>query len=70
MVMDHDPGGALLRHRRGLPPPLTAALGLQLIAALDAVHTAGIVHCNVKPANRSARAADRPAAGQGPLPTT
>ena len=54
MVMDYYPGGtlaALLRDRRRLPPPVIAALGLQLATALDAVHAVGIVHCDVKPAN-------------------
>ena len=54
LVMDYHPGvslAALLRERRRLPPPVVAALGLQLAAALAAVHEAGVVHCDVKPAN-------------------
>lgn len=54
LVMDYHPGvtlAALLRDRRRLPPPVVAALGLQLTAALEAVHDAGVVHCDVKPAN-------------------
>ncbi len=42
---------ALLRGGRRLPPRIVAALGLQLLAALQAVHAAGVVHCDVKPAN-------------------
>jgi serine/threonine protein kinase len=53
LVMDH--GGTtlatLIRGGRKLPPPVVAALGQQLLAALRAVHAAGVVHCDVKPAN-------------------
>ena len=54
LVMEYRDGptlATLLRGGRSLPPPTVAALGQQLLAALQAVHAAGVVHCDVKPAN-------------------
>ncbi len=54
LVMEYRDGptlATLLRGGRSLTPPIVAALGQQLLAALQAVHAAGVVHCDVKPAN-------------------
>ena len=54
LVMDYHAGTTLadlLRGGRRLPRQAVAALGLQLLSALRAVHEAGIAHCDVKPAN-------------------
>jgi len=54
IVMDHVEGDALdhlLRQRRGLPWPEAIAIGAALFEGLAAIHGAGIVHRDVKPAN-------------------
>ena len=54
LVVEYHRGptlATLLRRGRSLPPPVVARLGQQLLAALQAVHAAGVVHCDVKPAN-------------------
>jgi serine/threonine protein kinase len=53
-VLDHLPATTLAdpgRQRGPLRPAETAVVGLDVLAALRAVHRAGIVHCDVKPAN-------------------
>ncbi|AXE89280.1 serine/threonine-protein kinase [Streptomyces sp. Go-475] len=49
-VMEHVPGGGLDRHPP-MSPVRAARVGAQLADALAALHRAGIVHCDVKPAN-------------------
>jgi serine/threonine protein kinase/energy-coupling factor transporter ATP-binding protein EcfA2 len=54
LAMEHVAGTALderLRRDARLSPPETVALGLALASALGAVHRAGLVHRDVKPAN-------------------
>ncbi len=45
--------GADLRHRMRSPIPVPEAIGIvcEIASALSVVHAAGIVHCDVKPAN-------------------
>jgi serine/threonine-protein kinase len=54
MVMELVPGKTLreiVSERGPLPPHEVARLIRQIAAALDAAHAAGVVHCDVKPAN-------------------
>lgn len=41
----------VLARRGPLPPAAVARIGLQVLEALQTAHAAGIVHCDVKPAN-------------------
>ncbi len=54
MVMEHVRGKTLrdiVAQRGPLPPHEAARLVSQIAAALDAAHEAGVIHCDVKPAN-------------------
>ncbi|MBM4363559.1 MAG: serine/threonine protein kinase, partial [Deltaproteobacteria bacterium] len=56
----------LLSKHRALPPELGAAIGLELVAALEHAHAEGIVHRDVKPENVLI---DLAGARSGPAPT-
>jgi serine/threonine protein kinase len=54
MVMELVPGKTLrdlVAERGPLPPHEVARLVTQVAAALDAAHAAGVIHCDLKPAN-------------------
>ena len=62
IVMEMLPGSTLartLRHDGPIPLPRVARIGIQLAEALLAIHRAGLVHRDVKPANVQLCDADR-----------
>ncbi|WP_255952975.1 serine/threonine-protein kinase [Streptomyces odontomachi] len=50
LVLEYVPGGNL-DHRLPFRPELAAHVGAQLASALGALHSAGLVHCDIKPSN-------------------